>query len=333
MVRVSPRWLFERGIGEDRAALVEDGRILEAAIELPGRLRAGTVAAGRLTAILMPGRRGIVTLDEGGETLIEPLPRITEGAALRVEIVREALAEEGRGKLPRCRATEAGETPGPDLEQRLRSTGAEVVEARPTGADLLEQAGWSELIEQAATGEIDFPGGALRMSLTPAMTLFDVDGALAPAALAVAGAEAAGRAIRRFGVAGSIGIDLPTLPSKADRQAAAAALDEVLPQPFERTAVNGFGFLQLVRRRERPSLPELVQGDPTGTAARALLRRAERSIGSGPRTLRAHPAVVARLERNPEWLKLLARRIGADVALRADPALAISAAHVQSEHP
>jgi hypothetical protein len=325
-------WLFERGIGETRAALVEDGRILEAAIELPG-LRGGTVATGRLTAILMPGRRGIVTLDQGGEALLEPLPRITEGATLRVEIVREALAEEGREKLPRCRATEAEGRPGPDLEQRLRSTDTDLLEVQPLGPDLLEQAGWSELLEEAASGEIGFNGGSLRMSLTPAMTLFDVDGALAPPALAVAGAQAAGRAIRRFGIGGSIGIDLPTLTSKRDRQAAAAALDAVLPQPFERTAVNGFGFLQVVRRRERPSLAELVQSDPTGAAARALLRRAERSSGSGLRTLRAHPAVVARLERNPEWLKVLARRVGADVALRADPALAISADHVQSEHP
>ena len=29
-------WLYEEGIGENRAALVEGGQILEAAIELPG---------------------------------------------------------------------------------------------------------------------------------------------------------------------------------------------------------------------------------------------------------------------------------------------------------
>jgi hypothetical protein len=327
------RWLFERGIGEDRAALVENDCILEAWIELPGRLRTGTVAAGRLTAILVPERRGIVTLNQGGEALLDPLPpRLTEGAAIRVEIAREALGEEGREKLPRCRVTEAEERQGPDLEQRVRSTGAQVLAVQPSGPDLLEEAGWSELLEEAATGVIDFPGGTLRMSLTPAMTLFDVDGALPNAALAVAGAEAAGRAIRRFGIAGSVGIDLPTLPDKGDRLAAAAALDAVLPQPFERTAVNGFGFLQVVRRRERSSLPELVQGDVTGAAARALLRRAERGGGSGKRTLHAHPAVIARIGQHPEWLEALARSTGAHVALQAEPALAISAGHVHSEY-
>jgi hypothetical protein len=200
------------------------------------------------------------------------------------------------------------------------------------GEDLLEAAGWSALIEEAQTGEIPFEGGGLRMSLTPAMTLFDVDGALTPRQLAIAGAAAAARAIRRLGIAGSIGVDLPTLPLREDRQAAAAALDAALPMPFERTAVNGFGFLQIVRKRSRASLPELVQGDPVGAAARLLLRRAERSPGSGERTILAAPAVIARIEQNPEWLQALVRRTGAAHLLRAEPGLAISAGHVQSAH-
>ena len=167
------------------------------------------------------------------------------------------------------------------------------------------------------------------MSLTPAMTLFDVDGGLAPAELAIAGAAAAGRAIRRLGIAGSIGIDLPTLPDRAGRQAAAAALDAVLPQPFERTAVNGFGFLQVVRRRERPSLAETVQGDPASAAARALLRRAQRLEGHGGLAVHAAPAVIALIESRPDWLDALARQAGGAVALQAEPGLAISAGHVQ----
>jgi hypothetical protein len=94
-------WLFEEGIGENRAALVEHDEILEAEIELPGRLRARSVLSGRLTTILVAGRRGIVSLDGGGEALLEPLPaKLTEGAALRVEITREAVAESGRSSFP-----------------------------------------------------------------------------------------------------------------------------------------------------------------------------------------------------------------------------------------
>ena len=41
-------WLYEEGIGENRAILVEDDEIVAAAIELPGEMRCGSVLAGRL---------------------------------------------------------------------------------------------------------------------------------------------------------------------------------------------------------------------------------------------------------------------------------------------
>ena len=317
-------WLFEQGIGEDRAILVENSSIIEAAIELPDRVRAGAVLPARLVKVLIPGRRGLAMLDTG-EALLEPIPAgLCEGADFRAEVVREAIPEAGKTKLAKVRATDGPVSDAPTLAERLGAAPALL-----TGPDLFEQVGWSELLEEARTGEIAFPGGALRMSLTPAMTLFDVDGQLPPAELAEAGAAAAVRAIRRYGIAGSIGIDLPTVPDRAARQRAAAAVDALLPQPFERTAVNGFGFLQIVRRRTRPSLPEIVGADPVGAAARALLRRAERA-GPGPLTLHAAPAVVARIEAEPDWLVRLERRAGGAIALRVEAGLAISASHVES---
>ncbi|HEX8483511.1 MAG TPA: ribonuclease [Allosphingosinicella sp.] len=306
-------WLYEEGIGENRAILVEDDEILAAAVELPGELRCGSIVAGRLAAIQIRGRRGIVDTAQG-QVMVEPLPpALTEGRKVRVEILREPIAEPGKPKYAKGRITEAEEKEGPSLAERIGSP-------RPLpriGPDLFHEAGWPELIGEAIDGAIDFPGGELLMSLTPAMTLFDVDGFLPPLELAIAGAEAAGGAIRRHDIGGSIGIDLPTLPSREDRLRAAAALDAILPQPFERTAVNGFGFLQVIRRRERRSLPELVQWDPAGAAARDLLRTAERGLGACE--LVAAPAVIARLRDNPDWLQTLAKRIGGQVSLREEP--------------
>lgn len=329
-------WLYEAGVGEARTALVEDGAILEAAIERDdGALRAGAVLDARFARATLPGGRGIAVAD-GVELWLEPLPAgLSEGRPLRVEVVREALFEAGRAKPPRVRPAADGAAPGhgPDLRARIAATGLPVVDCAAHGPDRLEAAGWSELLEEAATGEIGFPGGALRLSLTPAMALFDVDGVLPPADLAVAGAAAAGRAIRRMGIAGSIGIDLPTVPDRAARQAAAAALDAVVPQPFERTAVNGFGFLQLVRRRARPSLAELLQADPALAAALALVRQAERARGAGHRKLVANGAITTILESRPDWIAALSRRTGAPIALRVDPALPISAAYVDVANP
>ncbi len=319
-------WLYEQGIGENRAILIEDGNILEAQIELPGLLRVGAVLEGRLANILIPGRRGLVET-ASGSLIVEPLPpQLTMGQKVRVAVTREPIAEPDNPKLAKGRITEEDERAGPSLAERLGRFTAVLT----TDPDRFEEAGWSELLEDAVLGDIGFPGGALRMSLTPAMTLFDVDGSLPPAELAVAGARAAGRMIRRMGIGGSIGIDLPTLASRADRQRAAAALDEALPQPFERTAVNGFGFLQVVRRRERESLPELLRHDPAGASARQLLRRAQREGGIGTRQLTASPAVIARIEANPEWIEQLQLSTGTAIRLKSEPGQSTWGGHVQS---
>ena len=308
-------WLYEEGIGEDRAILVEDGAIVEAAIELPG-LRAGAIVQARLTDIA-----GLATLEDGSEAMVSPLPAgVSEGGTFHAQLLREPIPERGRPKPARVRPTGEAPRAGPTLRERI----GDPPPLAAHGPDRFEDAGWSELLDQAASGEILFEGGALRMSLTPAMTLFDVDGGLPPAALAEAGAAAAARAILRFGITGSIGIDLPTLP-RDRRQGAAAIVDAILPQPFERTAVNGFGLLQIVRRRARPSLAELVQADPAGAAARALLRRAERH--TGPVALHAAPAVIARI--GEAWLDALRRRVGGAVTLRPEAGLAISAGHAE----
>jgi len=324
-------WLYEAGIGENRAALVDGVRILEMLVERDegNRLRVGAIRRARLMRKADASGRGLVTLDDGGTAQLQPVPAgLTEGASLMVEVTREALREGPETKPARVRAAAADAEPrdGPDLRARLDTSGLPV-STPGSGPDLLEAHGWSEALEEAARGIVTTPQVLLRIALTPAMTLIDVDGAGAPAEVALAGARASGEAIRRFGIAGSIGIDLPTVADKAGRQAAAAALDDVLPQPFERTAVNGFGFLQVVRRRERAALIETVQADPVLTAALALLRRAERTPGHGPLTLHAPRAVIARIEARADWTAKLARTLGAPVALRADDALAISAGH------
>ncbi|MEO9132327.1 MAG: ribonuclease [Sphingomonas sp.] len=309
-------WLYEAGIGETRAALVEDGEILEARIELDeGGPRVGAILPGRLVEITVRGREGRVAFDGGGEALLGLLPTgITQGAALTVEIVREAIPEPGRAKLAKAIPAMPGALPasGPDLLTRLTESGYPIRQLRAHEADRLEAAGWSEALEEAMTGEISFASGALRMTPTPAMTLFDVDGQAPLEALAVTAAGAVAKAILRHDITGSIGIDFPTLEGKAARQAVAAAIDAGLPLPFERTAMNGFGFLQIVRRRTRASLPELLRADPAGAEARALLRMIERTPPPAPRHHGVSRRVQAWLASRPPLIAELARRTGVE---------------------
>jgi ribonuclease G len=301
-------WLYEAGIGEARAALVEQGAIVEARIELDdGAPRVGDRLRGRLT----DSCEGRVTLDRGGEVLLNTKAAgVTQGAALTVEIVREAIPEPGRPKPPRAMPTDEPAAAARDLLARISASCLPVRSVLAHEPDALEAAGWSELLDEAITGAIVFASGTLRMTPTPAMVLFDVDGDPPLEPLAISAATAVARAIRRHDIGGSIGIDFPTLPGKAARQAVAEAIDAVLPQPFERTTVNGFGFLQIVRRRVRASLPELLRADPAGAAARALLRAIERTPPPVPRVHRVRPSVHASLVAHPEWIAEASRRAG-----------------------
>jgi hypothetical protein len=303
-----PEWLIERGIGETRAALIENGEIVEARVRRDGVIPAGTILEAKLVAVAPR-----VAVEAGGETFLLPrgVSGVSEGRSLIVEITREALGGTESWKRGLARVTSDAPRPAPPL--------AEGREARIDG--------WDDLIDDARSGIIAFSGGELRIEPTAAMTTIDVDGWLEPPQLAQVAAWAAARAIHRLDLGGSIGIDFPTLGAKQARHDVDRILDEYLPKPSERTAINGFGFVQVVRPRRRASLIELAQ-DRAPFEARALLRRAA-SEPPGPKRLAAHPAVIAVLEGRPDWLDALARQVGGTVGLRADAALTMSGGYAE----
>ena len=311
-------WLYEAGIGEARAALVDGNTILRARIERDGApLRVGT----RIMATLRePASAGLIRVETAlGPAVLSRLPPgLSQGRSLLIEITREAIPEPGRVKLPRAVAAEGQPADAPDLLARCRADGYPLRILHAHDRDLLEEAGWSEAVEEAITGEIAFAGGGLRLSPTPAMALFDVDGAGALGPLAVAAARAVARAIVRHDIGGSIGVDFPTLANKAERQAAAEALDDTLETcgagAFERTAINGFGFLQIVRPRPRASLPEIVRADPVATEALALLRRIERTPPPVPQRQLVPARIAAWLAARPDLVAALSRRTGVPIS-------------------
>ena len=311
-----PDWLIERGIGETRAALVEDGRIIEARILVDGTTRAGTRVTARFKSLGPPA-----IAEAAGEEFLLPKGARgdSEGAAIVIEVTRESIPGTEPWKRPRAIVTDEPAREAPLLA-------GEAVPF-PSPSDPLAAAGWLDLIEDARNGIVRFPGGELRIEPTAAMTVIDVDGYLPAEELAVAGATEAARAIRRLDIGGSIGIDLPTSGNKAARQQAAAAIDAALPQPFERTAVNGFGFVQIVRPRLRASLVELAR-DRAAFEGRALLRRAAFDK-PGAMRLVAHPAVIKLLEARSDWTAELARQVGGAVELRADASLPMSGAYAE----
>ncbi|GAB5347913.1 ribonuclease E/G [Alteriqipengyuania sp. 357] len=312
-------WLVEHGIGETRALLVEDERVLAARLHWPGESISGDVTA-RLVRRAKGASRGLAQTPEGLEINVSGLAKeASEGRDVRIRITRTPIAEKGR--LKRAQGTylhdNEPDRPAPSFIPHGKS-----VRSLPSGL-------WDEVWSDAWDAEVAFAGGSLLVSPTPAMTLIDIDGDLPARDLALAAAPAVARTIRRFDLGGSIGIDFPTLSEKEQRRAVDEALGEALDGwPHERTAMNGFGFVQLVARLEGPSLLHRLHFQRAGAAARMLLRRGEQAEGIGPRLLlRAHPAAIERLESG--WLTEVARRSGREVVTQADPALALHAGHAQ----
>ena len=333
MAGTRAEWHHEAGIGEERAILVAGGRIIAARVVWDEPWRAGAVADARLLSRIPGTRRAAVRMPDGQEALAEGLdPALTEGAAVRVRITRGAIAEKGRAKLPQVRPANPGEAPcsAPTLLEEL-AAGPLAVRSLAAHDRSFADAGWDDLVGEALTGEIAFPGGSLIVSPTPAMTLIDIDGPPPLPALALAAAPAIAAALLRLDVGGAVGIDFPSLPEKSQRHAVDSALAEALAAAGwqgERTAMNGFGFVQLVSRLERPSLVHRFARHPAAAAARRLLRAAERVGEPGALLLTAHPAVHRAMR--SEWEAELARRTGRLLRWHEDSGLALHAAFAQA---
>ena len=301
--------MIERGIGETRAALLEDGEIVEARVRREGVIPAGTILEAKLVAVAPR-----VTVEAAGETFLLPrgVSGVSEGRSLFIEVTREALGGAEPWKRGLARITSEAPRAAPPLADGRES----------------QISGWNDLLDEARSGSVAFNGGELRIEPTAAMTTIDVDGWLAPPQLAQVGAWAAARAIRRLDVGGSVGIDFPTLGDKQARHDIDRILEEYLPKPSERTAINGFGFVQVVRPRRRASLIELAR-DRAPFEARALLRRAA-SETPGAKRLVAHPAVIALLDNHRDWLDALSRQLGGNIGLRADASLTMSGGYAEN---
>ncbi len=350
-------WIYEKGIGENRAALVEDGRIVEAHVEpYEGGLVVGSVCTAGLKQILVPGKRivaetgSLLHLGARNEVLIEKIPEgFKPDQVFQVEITREAMFDGRKWKRAKGRIAWPGGNPLESgvpqllLINRLKASENPVREVNPHDPDLLEDYGWFAVIDAAEAGEVSFPGGSLSVTPTPAMTLIDVDGWLDPEPLALAAAKAVAETIRLFGLGGSIGVDFPTTQGRLARARVTECVVAHLPRPFEFTGVNGYGFMQIIRPRPRASLVEKLREKPATRAVCSLLRRAQRSGLIGATTLVVNPEMAHILNQgnlplppgwdefmshNGLWMEQLSRHLGGPVSLQIEPGLSMESAYV-----
>jgi ribonuclease G len=290
--------LIEHAPGAARALLLDGDKVLEAHLRRSDvTLQFGMVAPARL---LRRDAGHAVVLIAGDEALLIPRPADwQEGQTRLAEVVREARSDGARDKQARVAAHAGPAQPAPALADSFEQP----TRVSPFGPDQLADAGWDAVVEEAVTGVVDFPGGRLLMAPTPGMLVIDVDGPGDPGRLAEAAGIAVAAAIRRHGIGGPVVVDFPSLGGRGPRAVVDALLAKHLPNPFEKTAMNGFGLVQIIRPRGRLSL--LEEARRPGFSALELLRRAMRLTGavtiSGPSSVQdwlgARPALIAELAR------------------------------------
>lgn len=304
---------LDRRLGEVRAAAWREGRLQAMWIErdgdgVPAGARVGVRLARRL------GPRGIAVTEAGEDLLVEPWPDgATEGETRVVEVRRAAWREPGRERLAKAKAVDGPAAPVVDLAGRLQAAGHVITEAWP---DAVAEA-WDDAFEDAALGRRRLPTGMLSFTPTPAFVAVDVDGT--GPTLAADALDALAGAVRLWGLGGSVVIDLAGVPDRAGRAALGVAFDRAMAGlAFERTAINGFGLMQLVLPRTGPSVLERARLERDAGAAIGLLAAVAREPRAGVLRLVARPGVASWIEARPHLLAALARQTGRGVDVVAD---------------
>lgn len=311
---------FEPAPGEIRAILFENGVAVELHSFRPGHGALGTVSDARI--ITKSGPRAYLRLSGGEEALLNISPGQAEGATIRVEIIREQMSEPGNVKLAVVKASEDALTSGDAATrwQAALTARADAVIAADTGFD--------DHFDSAFTGRSDADGATIWFERTKAGLVFDVDGIGDARAVNRAAAAEIARLLRLFQIGGAAIIDFLGMENRQARTDIANAFDAASaadPRGFERTAVNGFGLMQVIRAKSRPSLLDTLCGVRRASASDQtmllqLLREAARSQGVGIRHCVTAPALAAQLGQTG-WQSLVdevARSVGARVEIVAD---------------
>jgi ribonuclease G len=341
---------FEDAPGEARFGWFEDARLVALRLERNWEVRGGAgLSVGQAFGAYVRDKsrqgRGTVELTSELQAHVRPAPSAPEGALITVEITHEPLPEPGQIKPARARHLPGVQTAKPgwlgegaavDLAlarsdepmvcanahslARAHSAGRQ---ARLAGDGLLFDTMDAAL--DALDDPIPFVGGALTLERSRAGLVIDVDASAAPLEANCAAAQRIAELLRLYGIGGAVLIDFVGMATKAERAAVVAAFDQAAgadPMPCERTSINGYGLMQVVRPRRSPSVIDQIcgtrrQGPSVETRALRLLRQVGRCLGA--QTLTVQPMLAERLMRWPQTLDETGLRTGGAIRLITHP--------------
>jgi hypothetical protein len=318
VIRLTEIWRDDAP-GERRAAFVNNGNIVEIHIQRDALWILGEYGAGRIDRKTPSG--AYVIADDNSELLLRGKMGLPEGARIMFEVTREAIAEPGRHKPPEIILREGVHEAPIDKDAlwdaRMASLGQSV-----TNASIAEG------FDVAIAGQSQIGDVTISFQRTKAGLVFDIDGIGDAFAINMIAATEIARLLRLYQVGAMVLIDFVSMESKAQRTQIAEAFDAASladPRPFERTAINGYGMMQVMRARPRPSILDHLFGTRIAalsdeTQAYWLLRAVAESRGFGVRSVTARPEVATLLqsERLSAWRAGAVRLAGADMVVVAD---------------
>ena len=305
--------------GERRAAFVEHGNIVEIHIQRDALWALGEYGAGRIDRKTPSG--AYIVSDDGSVLLLRSKITQPDGARIAFEVTREAIPEPGRIKPPEIMLRDNAQDPliGKDAlwDARVASLAPSAINASIADGFDVGIAG------QSVVGDV-----SISFQRTKAGLVFDIDGIGDAFAINMVAATEIARLLRLYQIGAMVLIDFVSMESKAQRTQIAEAFDAASladARPFERTAINGYGMMQVVRARPRPSVLDHVFGTRIGalsdeTQAYWLLRAVAQSTGFGTRTVTAQPDVATLLQSEgwAAWRAAAVRLAGADMVVVAD---------------
>jgi hypothetical protein len=308
----------------------------------------------------------------GGEAFLTPCPDLPEGSDLDVVMVRLEIPEPGRWKLPVVKPVPGNKATScttrthfqfeqdpielyqpvfdevlvrdlaaaAKFKKRLESDpvfthlSSIALSVDPDRMDSLDLDG---LLDQLVSGVFPIPNGTLYFERTKAMLMIDIDGTAGAVDVNQTAAREIPRLLKLFGIGGPVGIDFLGMQSKSERQMIDQALEAGCKQflgQHDRTAMNGFGFVQLVLPKHMPSVLDVISGTCTGlysieSQALNLIHDAARSRGAGTRILCASKAVLDQIRSWPSELAELSATLGVPVDFSEQSANANGHVHVR----
>ena len=318
------RVVIEAAVGETRAAIYEGRRMVELYVDRPWQMtpRTGDIYIGRITTVDPSVAGAWVDIGSGAAPALMPfaaqkdMPRLTEGQAVEVSILRSQIGE--KGATIRY-LSESDAKPGRVKKLTLQ----ERLTARFPGLTIDEAA--VNAVDAACEISLALPsGGSITMEQTQALLAIDVDkgAAISAAAAANEAAKLIASQMRLRGLGGLIVVDFPNLRQPKQRKILERTFEaafEADPNVTKFNSLSRFGVIEMTRAKPDLSLDDVLNtkyGEPdVATQSLRALRRLTReaAVSAGAQLeLFVTPDIEAWLADAPfDWHAEMTDRIGA----------------------